>query len=201
MKRRESVALLGGVTFARPVTARAQQATMPLIGFLSQGSPEYDVARLAGLRRGLSEAGCVEGRNQTIDYRWARNQCDQIPTLADDLVNRGVDVIVAPGLVSTRAAKAATSTVPIVFLFGVDPVALRLVASLRRPGGNLTGINVFTTELATKGREMSRELLPATAAAVSQSTQIELVINLKTANVLGTTIPPTRLARADEVIE
>jgi putative tryptophan/tyrosine transport system substrate-binding protein len=163
MRRREFMALVGGAAFTWPLAARAQQMTIPAIGFLSPGSPEYDALRLTALRRGLNEAGYIEGRDVTIEYRWARNQLDRMQVLAADLVQHPVAAIVAPGLVSALAAKAVTSTVPIVFLFGVDPVDLGLVASLRRPGGNITGLNVFSTELAAKGLELLRELLPATA--------------------------------------
>jgi putative tryptophan/tyrosine transport system substrate-binding protein len=164
MRRREFMAHVGGAAFAWPLAARAQQMTIPVIGFLSPGSPEFDAIRITALRRGLNEAGYIEGRDVTIEYRWARNQLDRMPVLAADLVEHPVAVIVAPGLVSTLAAKSVTSTVPIVFLFGVDPVDLGLVASLRRPGGNITGLNVFSTELAAKGLELLRELLPATAS-------------------------------------
>jgi len=162
MRRREFIALVGGATFARPLAVSAQQPAIPVIGFLSPGSPEDDAIRVTELRRGLSEAGYVEGRNITIEYRWARNQLDRMPVLAADLVQYQVAAIISPGLVATLAAKA--STVPIVFLFGVDPVDLGLIASLSRPGGNITGLNVLSTELAAKGLEVLRELLPATAS-------------------------------------
>jgi putative tryptophan/tyrosine transport system substrate-binding protein len=134
---------------------------IPVIGFLSQAVPETDAMRLTGLRRGLNEAGYVEGRNLTIEHRWARNRLDQLPKLAAELVQDRVAVIIAPGLVSTRAAKTVTLTVPIVFVVGEHPAHLGLVASLNRPGGNLTGINVFSGELAAKGLEV---LSPAMAS-------------------------------------
>src|SRR5262249_9646288 len=142
--------------------ARAQQAAIPVIGYLSPESAEFDLPRVTGIRRGLTEAGYVEGRNVTIEYSWAENQLDRLPALAADLVQHRVAVIVAPGLPSTLAAKAATPTVPIVFLVGRDPAQLGLGASLRRPGANLTGVNTFTNlELGTKGLEVLLELLPA----------------------------------------
>jgi putative ABC transport system substrate-binding protein len=135
-----------------------------VIGFLSSGSQEPDVVRVAGLRRGLNEAGYVEGRNVTIEYRSAGNQLDRLSALAAELVQHRVAVIVTPGAVSSLAAKAATPTVPIVFTVGIDPVQLGLVASLNRPGGNLTGINAIHGEAATKWLQVLHELLPTTAS-------------------------------------
>src|SRR5215831_478533 len=127
MERREFIALLGGTAFAWPLSAGAQQSAIPVVGYLSQGSPETDTVRVTGLQRGLSEAGYIEGRNVTIEYRWAQNQLDQLPALAADLVQHRVAAIVTPGLPPTLAAKAATRAVPIVFVVGVDPVQLGLV--------------------------------------------------------------------------
>ena len=136
---------------------------MPVIGYLNNGSPESDVPRLTGLRRGLNQTGHIEGRNLLIEYRWAGNQADRLSALAADLVQLRVAVIVSPGTLPALAAKAATTSIPIVFGVGNDPVQLGLVASLNRPGGNLTGINAFAVELGAKGLGLLHELMPSTA--------------------------------------
>jgi putative ABC transport system substrate-binding protein len=163
MKRREFITLLGGTAAAWLLGVRAQQAAMPVIGYLNNGSPESDVPRLTGLRRGLNQTGYIEGRNLVIEYRWTGNQADRLPALATDLVQLRVAVIVSPGLVATLAAKAATTSIPIVFGVGADPVQLGLVASLNRPGGNLTGFSNVSNELGAKGLALLHELVPGTA--------------------------------------
>jgi putative ABC transport system substrate-binding protein len=166
MKRREFIALLGagGLLLAVKVRrARAQQPALPVVGYLSFGSPESDASRLSGLRRGLNQSGYVEGRNLVIEYRWAGNQPDRLPALAADLVQLPASAIVSPGLVATLAAKAATTSIPTVFVVSTDPVQLGLVASLNRPGGNLTGFNNVTSELGAKGLALLHELVPSTA--------------------------------------
>jgi ABC-type uncharacterized transport system substrate-binding protein len=229
--------VLAGVA-AYPLLARAQQKAIPVIGYLNPTSPGPNAPNLAAFREGLSETGYGEGQNLAIEYRWAEGRPDRLPTLAADFVGRQVDLIAASGDSAALAAKSATSTIPIVFFSGGDAVAMGLVTSLARPGGNLTGVAFMATELlpkrleaglptACEWAEMAQsgcllgygpsrsELRRRTAHLVAQifrgalpgdlpieqPTHYEFAVNLKTAKALGLTIPPTILARADEVIE
>ena len=161
INRRETITLVGGAA-AWPLAARAQQPALPLIGYLSSGSQAISGERLRMFLRGLSEAGLSEGKNIAIEYRWAEGQYDRLPRLAADLVGRRVRVIVVPdSVVTARAAKAATSTIPVVFAIGADPVKSGLVKSLSRPGGNLTGAARLNVELEPKRLQMLHELVPA----------------------------------------
>jgi putative tryptophan/tyrosine transport system substrate-binding protein len=204
VRRREFIALIGGAAVAWPVAARAQQ--VPVVGFLATTSPAPFAHLVAGFRRGLQEAGFLEGRNVAIEYRWAEGRYDQVPALAADLVQRQVAVIVTTGgETSAVAAKAATKTIPIVFNTGTDPVRLGLVTSLARPGGNATGVNIFTTELAEKRLGLLHDLIPAasTIAVLLNPNFAPAVVNLQESEVAaraaGRTVVAFHASRDDEI--
>ncbi len=177
MKRREFIALVGGAVAAWPLPARAQQKAMPVIGFLGMASTRGNTLHLTAVRQGLSETGFVDGQDFTIEYRGAEGNYDRLPALAAELVGRNVDVIIAQAPPSARAAKNATSTIPIVFGVGSDPVADGLVASLARPGGNLTGVALLLTDLTAKRFGLLSELVP-------QGRVFAILVNPKNPNPL-----------------
>ena len=191
MRRRDFMTLLGGVA-AWPLALRAQQKAMPVVGFLDPTSPGPLAPFVAAFRQGLSEAGFAEGQNVAIDYRWAEGNYDWLPAMATDLVDHKVDVIATSGTASTLAAKTATSTIPVVFASVGDPVGDGLVASLARPGGNLTGVSIIGVELMPKRLELLRELVP-------QARVIALLVNPNNPNAEHMTRDVQGAARADRV--
>ena len=206
MRRREFITVLSGAAASWPLAARAQQSTMPVVRVFHPGSPGTSGYTLEGLRRGLAEAGYVEGRNVTLEYRWADGHYDRLPGLVADLVGRRVDVIAAcgssaPGL----AAKAATSTIPIVFQTGADPVADGLVASMNRPGGNITGVSRMTVLLDPKRIELLHDVVPkANVFAVlvnRDSARADFVIEqfLKAARALGLGVVTVKVGAENEL--
>src|SRR5262249_31113556 len=190
LRRREFITLLGA-TAAWPLAVRAQHGTMPVIGFLDTRSPDALAERLRAFRQGLKDTGFVEGTNVAIVYRWAEGQYDRLPELATDLVSRQVDIIATGGgIAPASAAKAATATIPIVFAVPVDPVNIGLVASLAHPGGNVTGVNFFTTELAAKQLQLLHELVPSAArvAVVVNPNNPNAELTMKDAEMAGGTM-------------
>jgi len=207
MRRRDFIKIISGSAAAWPLAASAQQPAMPVIGFLNSTSLEGMAGRLSGFRQGLKENGFVEGENIAIEYRWVENQIDRLPALATELVQRRVAVIVAPGGAALPlSVKAATTAIPCVFLVNEDPVKLGLVASLARPDGNLTGVNLVNAELVAKRLELLRQLVPAAKrivvlinprnAAIADTTVKEIIA---AARPLGLQIQPVEAATSSEI--
>jgi putative tryptophan/tyrosine transport system substrate-binding protein len=188
MKRREFITGLVGAAAAWPVVARAQQAKMPVIAFINGGSADASSRNVAGFRKGLGAAGYIEAQNATIEYHWLEGQYGRLPALTLELVHRQVDVIIAETTPAALAAKTATTTIPIVFIIGADPVKFGLVASLNRPGGNVTGISVVTNALGAKNLELVHELVPQVAV-------IAMLVNPANQNAGPDTIDAQAAAR------
>jgi ABC-type uncharacterized transport system substrate-binding protein len=181
MRRRQFISFLGASAAAWPIAGRAQQTAMPVIGFIRDGSADGNARFAAAFRKGLSENAYIDGQNVTIEYHWLEGQYDRLPALMSDLVRRQVAVIAAPGNVPAQAAKAATTTTPIVFGVGEDPVQLGLVASLSKPGGNTTGINFLTSEVVAKRLRLLHEMVP-------KAVRIAVLVNPGNRSVAETTL-------------
>jgi putative ABC transport system substrate-binding protein len=207
VSRRDLITLLGGTAAAWPFAARAQRTAMPVVAFIANGSPDDSAPVVAAFRKGLNETGYVEGQNVTVEYHYLGGQYDRLPALAADLVNRKVAVIASAGSAAAAfAAKAATATIPIVFIVNEDPVRLGLVASLARPGGNLTGTNVLTGEVMAKRLELLRELAPGMARvavlvdpANAQATEATLRQLEPTARAMGLQVQVLNASTSQEI--
>jgi putative ABC transport system substrate-binding protein len=206
VRRRQFITLLGGAAAAWPLAARAQQASLPVVGFLSAGTPDAAAGELAAFHQGLREAGYVEGRNVTIDYRWSGQQHDLMLALTADLVRRKVSVIHASGgTAGAKAAKAATTTIPVVFVTGGDPIRLGLVGSLNRPGENVTGITFFSNVLAAKRLALLRDLVPSAKSITvlmnptNANADLELDETQTAASTLGLQLQLLRAANEREI--
>ena len=189
MQRRDFIKLLSGAAAGWPLVARAQQPALPVIGLIRDGSASTSARFVAGFRKGLNENGFIEGQNVTVEYHWLEGQYDRLPALVDNLVRRQVAVLATPGNVPTHAAKAATTTIPIVFGVGEDPVKLGLVANLARPGGNATGINFFTSEVIGKRLRLVHDLIP-------KAVRVAVLVNPRNASVAESTLREAQGAAA-----
>jgi putative tryptophan/tyrosine transport system substrate-binding protein len=205
MRRRNFIKSIGGAALVSPFAARAQQAAMPVIGILSAGSPTSDTSRMSAVRQGLKETGYVEDQNYVIEYRGAQGKSDLLPVLAADLVSRRVALIVSIATPATLAAKAATTTIPIIFIAGVDPVQFGLVTSLNRPGGNITGISALNVAVIGKRLELLHELLPTAGVIAflanpnSAFTQVETKALRESARTLGVELRVLNVGSASEI--